>query len=108
MDDKERLRIVIMQMLEHNDVHLKEYEKWARFAETNHMTDAGGLLDKAGKYAEFSKCCLKADPQPFISRRARRGLRERHVTFFENQKLCALSILKQTKRAGENKYFTEL
>jgi|GEM_PF-3408168 len=59
MDDKERLRIVIMQMLEHNDVHLKEYEKWARFAETNHMTDAGALLDKAGKYTESASALLR-------------------------------------------------
>jgi hypothetical protein len=59
MDDKERLRIVIMQMLEHNDVHLKEYEKWARFAETNHMTGAGTLLDKAGKYAESASAVLR-------------------------------------------------
>jgi hypothetical protein len=59
MDDKERLRIVIMQMLEHNDVHLKEYEKWARFAETSQMTDAGNLLDKAGKYAESASAVLR-------------------------------------------------
>ncbi len=59
MDDKERLRIVIMQMLEHNDVHLKEYEKWARFAETNHMTDAGALLDEAGKYVESASVLLR-------------------------------------------------
>jgi hypothetical protein len=59
MDDKERLRIVIKQMLEHNDVHLKEYEKWARFAETNHMTDVGTLLDEAGKYAESASAVLR-------------------------------------------------
>lgn len=59
MNDKERLKIVIRQMLEHNDVHLKEYEKWARFAETNHMTDAGTLLDKAGKYAESASAALR-------------------------------------------------
>jgi hypothetical protein len=59
MDDKERMRIVIMQMLEHNDVHLKEYEKWARFAETNHMIDAGTLLDEAGKYAESASAVLR-------------------------------------------------
>jgi hypothetical protein len=59
MDDKERLRIVIRQMLEHNDVHLKEYERWARFAETNHMTDAGVLLDKAGEYTESASALLR-------------------------------------------------
>jgi len=59
MDDKERLQIVVMQMLEHNNVHLKEYEKWARFAETNHMTDAGALLDKAGEYTESASAVLR-------------------------------------------------
>jgi hypothetical protein len=59
MDDKERLRIVIMQMLEHNDVHLKEYEKWARFAETNHMTDAGALLDEAKHCAKSENGALR-------------------------------------------------
>jgi hypothetical protein len=59
MDDKERLRIVIRQMLEHNDVHLKEYEKWARFAETNHMTDAGTLLDKAKHLVESENGVLQ-------------------------------------------------
>ena len=59
MDDKERLRIVIRQMMEHNNVHLKEYERWARFAETNHMTDVGTLLDEAGKYAESASAVLR-------------------------------------------------
>jgi predicted RNA-binding protein Jag len=59
MDDRERLKIAIMQMLEYNNVHLKEYEKWARFAETNHMTDAGTLLGKTGKYAESVSALLR-------------------------------------------------
>jgi hypothetical protein len=54
MDDKEQLRIIIRQMLEHINVHLEEYEKWTRFAETNHMTDAGALLDEA-------KHCAKSE-----------------------------------------------
>jgi hypothetical protein len=59
MNDKEILKIVIMQMLEHNDVHLKEYEKWAHFAETSQMTDTGTLLYKAGKYAESASAALR-------------------------------------------------
>ncbi len=32
MDNRERLKIVIMQMLEHNETHVEKYEKWADFA----------------------------------------------------------------------------
>lgn len=59
MDDKERLRIVIMQMLEHNDVHLKEYEKWARFANVNQMGDVSGLLNEAQKQVETAQSALQ-------------------------------------------------
>jgi hypothetical protein len=59
MDDRERLRIVIMQMLEHNETHLEQYEKWTHFAETNRMTDAGVLLGKAGEYAEAVNTVLR-------------------------------------------------
>ena len=59
MDDKERLRIVIRQMMEHNNVHLKEYERWARFAETNHMTDAGAFLDQAKHCTESENGALR-------------------------------------------------
>jgi hypothetical protein len=59
MDDRERLKIVIMQILEHNDVHLKEYEKWTRFAETNHLTDAGVLLGKAKHLVESENGVLQ-------------------------------------------------
>lgn len=49
MDDRERLKIVIMQMVEHNEVHLEKYGKWAHFAKVNQLVDAGALLDEAGK-----------------------------------------------------------
>jgi hypothetical protein len=48
-----------MQMLEHNSVHLGEYKKWARFAETNHMTDAGALLDEAKHCAKSENGALR-------------------------------------------------
>ena len=41
MDDRERLNIVIMQMVEHNKVHVENYAKWARFAKkTSWMVQA--------------------------------------------------------------------
>lgn len=49
MDDRERLKIVIMQMIEHNKIHLEKYEKWAGFAKAHQLVDAGIFLDDAGK-----------------------------------------------------------
>ena len=51
MDDRERLNIVIMQMVEHNKVHVENYAKWARFAKTNQLDGAGALLDEVEKLA---------------------------------------------------------
>jgi hypothetical protein len=51
MDDRERLKIVIMQMVEHNEVHLEKYGKWAHFAKTNQLDGAGALLDEVEKLA---------------------------------------------------------
>jgi FixJ family two-component response regulator len=49
MDDRERLKIVIMQMVEHNGAHLEKYGKWAHFAKVNQLVEAGVLLDEVGK-----------------------------------------------------------
>jgi len=49
MDDRERLRIVIMQMVEHNEIHLEKYGKWAHFAKMNQLVDTGALLDEVAK-----------------------------------------------------------
>ncbi|MBP1745560.1 MAG: hypothetical protein H6Q54_175 [Deltaproteobacteria bacterium] len=51
MDDRERLNIVIMQMVEHNKVHVENYAKWARFAKINQLDGAGALLDEVEKLA---------------------------------------------------------
>jgi hypothetical protein len=59
MDDRERLKIVIMQMLEHNESHIEKYGKWARFAERNHMTDAGAFLDEAKYCATLENGALR-------------------------------------------------
>jgi len=43
MNDKEILKIVIMQMLEHNKIHRERYEKWAGVATTKQLIDVGTL-----------------------------------------------------------------
>jgi len=59
MDDRERLKIVIMQMLEHNEVHFEKYEKWTRFAKANQLDDAGALLDEAEKLTANANAALR-------------------------------------------------
>jgi hypothetical protein len=59
MDDRERLKIVIMQMVEHNEVHFKKYEKWAHFAKTNQLDDIGALLDEGGKLTAHVNAFLR-------------------------------------------------
>jgi hypothetical protein len=52
MDDRERLKIVIMQLLEHDKTHLQEYEKWAGFVKANQLATTGALLDDAKKFTK--------------------------------------------------------
>jgi len=52
MDDKERLKIVILQMLEHNKVHIEKYEKWARVADTKQMKAVAAFINKASKLSK--------------------------------------------------------
>lgn len=59
MNARERLKIVIMQMVEHNKVHLESYEKWARFAKENQLADIGALLDESGKHAASASTALR-------------------------------------------------
>lgn len=59
MDNRERLKIVIMQMLEHNETHVEKYEKWADFAKTNQLADAGALLNEAKKFTKNISAILR-------------------------------------------------
>ncbi len=59
MDNRERLKIVIMQMLEHNETHVEKYEKWADFAKTNQLADEGALIDEAKKFTKNISAILR-------------------------------------------------
>jgi hypothetical protein len=48
-----------MQMVEHNDIHLKEYEHWAHFAKTNQLVDASALLGEARHLVESENGALR-------------------------------------------------
>jgi hypothetical protein len=59
MDDRERLKIVIMQILEHNNVHIEKYAKWANFANDSNLGDIGSLLNEAKKQVETTQAVLQ-------------------------------------------------
>ncbi len=59
MDNRERLKIVIMQMLEHNETDVEKYEKWADFAKANQLADAGALFDEAKKLTKNISAILR-------------------------------------------------
>ncbi len=59
MNEKEILKIVIMQMLEHNNVHIEKYARWGQFAKTNQLVDAGAFLDQAKHCTESENGALR-------------------------------------------------
>jgi len=59
MNDKEILKIVIMQMLEHNKNHRERYEKWAGVATTKQLIDVGTLLSEAKYFVESENGILR-------------------------------------------------
>jgi hypothetical protein len=59
MNEKEILKIVIMQMLEHNNGHIEKYARWGQFAKTNQLVDASALLEEARKYSDSLSAVLK-------------------------------------------------
>jgi hypothetical protein len=59
MDDKKRLRIVIRQMVQHNNDHMQDFITWSNFAEENGMNAVRGILDEAGKHADAAATALK-------------------------------------------------
>lgn len=67
MDDRERLKIVIMQMLEHNEIHRERYEKWVQFAKTNRLDDVAAILDEAKQCAESENSALQKALEYFAS-----------------------------------------
>ncbi|OPX98696.1 MAG: hypothetical protein A4E62_01572 [Syntrophorhabdus sp. PtaU1.Bin002] len=59
MDDKKRLRIVIAQMIRHNDEHVQDFTTWGNFAEVNGVGEAGNMLDEARKHIDAATTALR-------------------------------------------------
>jgi len=58
MDDKERLRIVLKHLIEHNEGHKEDYKRWIELARQNGLNDVASLIEEAGSYMEKAGSAL--------------------------------------------------
>ena len=48
MEDKERLRIVLKHLIEHNEGHAEDYKRWVELAGSSGTEEAARLISEAG------------------------------------------------------------
>ncbi len=59
MDDKERLRIVLKHLIEHNEGHAEDYARWIELAKNNRLTRVAELITEAGKQMDKASVALQ-------------------------------------------------
>jgi hypothetical protein len=59
MDDKERLRIVLKHLIEHNEGHGEDYKRWIELADSNNMAHVAELITEASKHMAKASDSLK-------------------------------------------------
>ncbi|MGD0229061.1 MAG: hypothetical protein ABSC19_01725 [Syntrophorhabdales bacterium] len=59
MEDKERLRIVLKHLIEHNEGHMEDYKRWIDLAKDAGLNEAAGLIEEASDQAERASAALK-------------------------------------------------
>ena len=59
MEDRERLRIVLRHLVEHNEGHIEDYRRWIEMAETNGLDEVAALLKEANDHIEKAGAGLK-------------------------------------------------
>lgn len=59
MDDPDRLKIAVMQMLAHNEAHIQRYDTWVDMAASNGLVDSADLLREAKHCAELEANTLR-------------------------------------------------
>ncbi len=59
MDDKERLRIVLKHLIEHNEGHVEDYKRWVELARSAGLGDVAELIEQANNYVEKAGAALK-------------------------------------------------
>ena len=52
MKESEKIRILLPHWIEHNNSHMKEFEKWAGIADDKGMADVAGLIKEAAVLLE--------------------------------------------------------
>jgi len=58
MEEKERLRIVLKHLIEHNEGHAEDYKRWVGLARTSGMEEVAGLIAQAGEHVEKASSAL--------------------------------------------------
>ncbi len=59
MEDKERLIIVLKHLIEHNEGHAEDYERWIELAKGSGMTEVAGLIEEANRHVSEAGVLLK-------------------------------------------------
>ena len=59
MEDKERLRIVLKHLIEHNEGHAEDYKRWVELAGSSGTEEAARLIAEAGDHVERAGAALK-------------------------------------------------
>jgi hypothetical protein len=52
MEDRERLRIVLRHLIEHNEGHLEDHKRWIELAKSNGQDEVARLIGEANGCAE--------------------------------------------------------
>lgn len=59
MEDKERLRIVLRHLIEHNDGHLEDHKRWIELARSSGQDEIARLIGEANGCTEKAGNLLK-------------------------------------------------
>lgn len=60
MEDRNRLCIVLKQLIENNEYLVENYRKWARVAATGGLDDVSKEIDEAGQFIQIATQKLKS------------------------------------------------
>ena len=59
MEDRERLRIVLRHLIEHNDGHLEDHKRWVELARNSGHEEVARLIEQANSRTEEAGNLLK-------------------------------------------------
>jgi hypothetical protein len=59
MEDRERLRIVLRHLIEHNEGHVEDYTRWIELAQTSGLDAVAVLIEEANEHSRKAGAALK-------------------------------------------------